>query len=81
MNRMMSPAGPDLLQDLLEPLLEVAAVAATGDQCAQVEGVELLALQSVGDVVIHDLLGQALYDGGLADTGLTDENRVVLRAT
>ena len=35
-------AGLDLLEHLLEALLEVAAVAAAGDERAEVEGVELL---------------------------------------
>ena len=38
-------AGADLLEDLLQPLLEVTAVAAAGDQRAEVEGVELLVLE------------------------------------
>src|ERR1019366_8049278 len=73
-------ACPDLLQDLLEPLLEVAPVATTRDERSKVEGVELLALQRLRDVVVHDLLGQPFDDGSLADTRLTDENWVVLRA-
>ena len=73
-------AGPDLLQHLLEPLLEVAAVAAPGHEGAEVEGVELLALEGLGHVVGHDALGQALDDGGLAHAGLADEDRVVLGA-
>ena len=76
----MSPRGPDLLEHLLEPLLEVAAVAAAGHQRAEVEGVELLALERLGHVVGHDALGQALDDGGLAHAGLADEHRVVLGA-
>src|SRR4029077_15482797 len=40
-------AGADLLQDLLQPFLEVAAVAGPGDERAEVEGVELLALQGL----------------------------------
>ena len=35
-------AGLDLLEHLLQALLEVTAVAAAGDECAEVEGVELL---------------------------------------
>ena len=37
-------AGADLLEHLLQALLEVTAVAAAGDQRAEVEGVELLVL-------------------------------------
>ena len=73
-------AGLDLLEHLLEALLEVAAVARPGNERAEVERVELLVWQRVGDVVVDDRLGQALDDGGLADARLTDEHRVVLGA-
>ena len=72
--------GADLLQHLLQALLEVTPVAAPGHQGPEVEGVELLAGQGLGDVVGHDALGQALDDGGLADAGLADQHRVVLGA-
>ena len=73
-------AGADLLQHLLQALLEVAAVAGAGDQRAEVERVELLAVQRLGHVVVDDVCGEALDDGGLADAGLADEHRVVLGA-
>ena len=73
-------AGLDLLEHLLQALLEVAAVAAAGDECAEVERVQLLVAQRVGHVVADDLLGEAFDDGGLADAGLADEHRVVLGA-
>jgi hypothetical protein len=73
-------AGPDLLEDLLEALLEVTPVAAPRHERAEVERVELLALQGLGDVVAHDALGEPLHDGGLAHPRLADEHRVVLRA-
>src|SRR5439155_1479507 len=73
-------ARADLLEHLLEALLEVAAVAGAGDQRAEVEGVELLALQRLGDVVVDDPLAEALDDGRLADARLADEDRVVLGA-
>ena len=73
-------ARTDLFEDLLEALLEVAPVARAGDERAEIERVELLVLEGVGDVVDRDLLGEALDDRGLADAGLADEHRVVLRA-
>ncbi len=73
-------AGVDLLEHLLQALLEVTAVAAAGHQRAQVQGVELFVLQRLGDLAVHDRLRQALHDGGLADTGFTDQHRVVLGA-
>ena len=68
----------DLLEHLLQALLEVAAVTAAGHQGTEVERVELLARQGLGNLVGHDALGQALHDGGLAHTGLTDQDGVVL---
>ncbi len=73
-------AGVDLLEHLLQALLEVTAVAAAGHQRAEVQRVELLVLQRLGDLAVHDGLGQALDDGGLTDAGLTDQHRVVLGA-
>ena len=74
-------AGVDLLEHLLQAFLEVTAVAAAGHQRTQVEGVELLVLQRLGDLAVHDGLREALHHGGLADAGLTDQHRVVLGAT
>ncbi len=73
-------AGVDLLEHLLQALLEVTAVAGTRDQRPQVQRVELLVLQRLGDLAVHDGLRQSLDDGGLADAGLADQHRVVLGA-
>jgi hypothetical protein len=71
-------AGADLLEDLLQPLFEVTAVARTGDERAEVERVELLVLQRLGHLALDDCLGEALDDRRLADARLTDQHRVVL---
>ena len=73
-------AGADLFEDLLQALFEVTAVAAAGHERTEVEGVELLVLERLGNLATHDRLGQALDDGGLADAGLADQDGVVLRA-
>ena len=73
-------AGLDLLEHLLQALLEVTPVARTGDEGAEVERVQLLVGERVGDVVVDDLLGETLDDRGLADAGFTDQHRVVLGA-
>ncbi len=70
--------GADLLQHLLEALLEVAAVPGAGHQGPQVEGVDLLALEGLGDLAGDDALRQALDDGRLAHPGLAHQHRVVL---
>ena len=68
----------DLLQDALEPLLELAAVLRAGHHGAEVEADQPLAPQRLRHVAGHDALGQALDDGRLADARLADEDRVVL---
>ena len=70
----------DLVDDLLEPLLEVAAVAGAGHQAGQVELDHPLALQRLRHVAVGDALGEPLDDRRLADTGLADQHRVVLGA-
>ena len=70
----------DLLEDGLQPLLELAAVLRAGDHAAEVEADEALVLQALGHVALDDAAGEALDDGGLADAGLADQHRVVLRA-
>ena len=69
----------DLLQDRLEPLFELAPVLGPGQHRPEVERDHPLALQALGDVALHDAVGQALDDGRLADAGLADQDRVVLR--
>ncbi|CPU67507.1 Protein of uncharacterised function (DUF3170) [Mycobacteroides abscessus] len=73
-------ARADLLEHLLQALLEVTAVARAGHERAEVERVELLVLERLGDVPADDVLGEALDDGRLADAGLADEDGVVLGA-
>ena len=70
----------DLLHHLLQPLLELAAVLRAGDEGGQVERVDLLVLQQLGDLVRGDAVGEPLDDGGLADARLADQHRVVLLA-
>src|SRR5439155_26289677 len=70
----------DLLHDLLQPLLELAAVLGAGDEGGEVERVDLLALQQLRHLAVRDPLREPLDDGGLADAGLADQHRVVLLA-
>ncbi len=70
----------DLLQDRLQPLLELAAVLGAGHQRAHIQRDHALVLQPLGHVAAHDALRQPLDDGGLAHAGLADQHRVVLGA-
>ena len=70
----------DFLQDRLQPLFELAAVLRAGDERAHVERDDALVLQALRHVAAHDAAGEAFDDRGLADAGLADEHRIVLRA-
>ena len=71
-------AGHDFLHDGLQTLLEFTLVLGTCDQGTHVERVDHLRLQILGHVAVDDPVCDTLGDGGLADTRLTHEDRVVL---
>jgi hypothetical protein len=73
-------AGANLVEDLLQSLLELAAVLGSRDERAHVEREHPLVHQRLGHVAQHDLLREALGDGGLAHARLADQRRVVLGA-
>ncbi len=70
----------DFLHHLLQALLEIAAIAGAGEQRAHVEGEHRRVAQHLRHLALDDLAGEALRDGGLADAGIADEQRVVLLA-
>src|SRR5918997_603396 len=70
----------DLLHHLLQALLELTAVLRARDQRREVERVDLLPLEELGNLVRGDARGKALDDGGLPDPRLSDQHRVVLGA-
>ena len=70
--------GLDLLDHLLEPLLEIAAVARAGQQRAHVEREHGGVLQHVRHFAVDDAARQPFGDRGLADAGLADVERIVL---
>ena len=66
------------LEHGLEPLLEVAAIAASRKQRAQVQGEDPRGLERLRNIPFMDAPGQALHDGGLAHAGLAHQQGVVL---
>ncbi len=72
--------GLDLLEHGLEALLELAAVLRARDHRAEIEREQALVLEALGHVALRDAVRDALDDRRLADAGLADEHRVVLRA-
>ena len=71
--------GFELLDDLLEPLFEVAAIACAGKERAHVEREHRRIAQHVRHFTMDDAAREtALGDRGLVDTSLADEKRIVL---
>ena len=68
----------DLLEDGLEPLLELAAVLRPSHHRAEIQRDDALAAQGLGHITGDDALGQALHNGRLSYTGLADQYGVVL---
>ena len=62
-------------------MLEVAAIFGAGQQGAHVERIDHRILEDLRHFAIDDALGQAFGDRGLADAGLTDQQRIVLAPT
>jgi|GEM_PF-5686136 len=70
----------DFAEHGLQPLLEFAAIFGAGDQRAEIERHQLLALQAFGHVAIDDAERETLGNRRLADAGLADQHRIVLGA-
>src|SRR5712691_3837456 len=70
--------GANLIEDLLQPLLELAPVLRTGDQGTHVKRKHALVHERLGDVTKHDQLSQAFGYRSLADACLADQGWVVL---
>ena len=70
----------DLVHDALHALFELAAILRAGDQPGEIERDDALVAQRLGDFALDDALRQAFGDRRLADAGLADQRRVVLRA-
>ena len=61
-----------------QPLFELAAIFGPGDQRAHVEGEQLLVANRLGHVAVDDAQRKPLDDRRLADSGLADQDRIVL---
>jgi hypothetical protein len=70
----------ELVDDLLQPLLEIAAIARARQQRAHVERIDHRLEQHIGHLALDDLARQPFGDRGLADAGIADIKRVVLAA-
>lgn len=69
-----------IIHDATDALLKIALVFGSRHQSAHVER-EHPTDQACRDVSVDDPLGETLDDSGLSNSGLTDENRVVLSSS
>ena len=71
-------AGHNFLHNGFQAFLEFALILGTRDQGTHVERVDHLRFEVLGHVAVDDPVCDTLGDGGLADTRLSHEDRVVL---
>ena len=71
----------DFFENSLQALLEFTAVFRACHHQCQVESNKRLILQGCRDITRDNTLSQPFNNRGLTHTGLTDEDRVVLRTT
>ena len=70
----------EIIQYALQALFKLAPELGASDQRAHIQRQHALAANAFRHLAIDDALGQAFNDGGFADTGLTNQHRVVLGA-
>src|SRR6266566_539545 len=69
-----------LVDHLLQPLLELAPILGARDHAGEVELDDPPFGECLWDLVVDDSLRDPLDDRGLADAGIADQRRIVLRA-
>ena len=69
---------PYILKDRLKTFLKFTPVLGSRHKGTHIEREYLLILKVFGNIASCYTLGQSLYNGRLADTGFTDEDRIVL---
>ena len=67
-----------LVDDRLQPLFEIAAIAGAREQRAHVERIDDGFQQDVGHIAFDDLAGEAFGNRGFADAGFAHIKRIVL---
>ena len=68
----------DLVEDCLESLFEFSTIFCACQQGPHVQGEDRPVLEPLGHVPAYDALGQTFDDRRLPDTGLPDQDRIVL---
>ena len=69
----------DFVEDSFEAFFKFAPKFGSRDKGTKIESYDSLLFQAFWDVSCDDAAGETLYDGGFADSRLTDEDRIILR--
>ena len=69
----------ELLDDLLQTFLEITAIACSCKQCAHIQREYGRIAKDAWNLAFDDALGETLRNGGLANAGIADVKRIVLR--
>ena len=80
MKMMISRRSLQLLEQALQPLLELATVLGPGHQQREIEGEDPPVCEQRRHVALDDASREPLDDRGLADAGIAEQQRVVLGA-
>ena len=72
--------GGQLLDNLFDALLELAAVLGASDHAGQVERDHALVFERFRHVARHNLLREALDNGGLANARIANQRRIIFGA-
>ncbi len=70
-----------ILKNGFQTLFKFTTILRTCNQCTHIQCKNLLILQSVRNITIHNPLGKTFDNCSLTNTGFTDQNRVILRLT
>ncbi len=66
------------LNNGLETFLEISPILGSGQQGAHIESKQLSVVQQLRHILLEDSQGQAFRDCRLANTGLANQNRIIL---
>ena len=68
----------DFFQDSFQTLLKLAAVLSTGNQGTHIQREDRFIFQGIRNIAFNNTLCKSFHNCSLADTRLTDQDRIVL---
>src|SRR5579871_3203115 len=71
----------DFFHDAFQTFLEFSFIFCAGNKLSHVEGIDYFRPQVIGNVPIDNTVSKPFGNSRLTDTGLPDQDRVILAAT